>query len=285
MTNDYSTEADLVGDALDAVYENKKTNKKDDVSGDFSSDTASYPTVKAMKGEDAKKVDIAQANANYFVVTNNAKNITTAQKIGNIDVSGAIGSTSGLLVVTDNSGVLNTSSTLITIGEKNVPNTGALKTYQLLINGTAVTGSADINIPKDFFLQSASIETVGSTPTPEETAAGLVAGDKYLKLVVNTSSSETGATILRIKLTDFIDIYAADEATLTKSNSNVFSIKAGGVGTTQLADGAVTTAKIDSGAVTTAKLDSGVSTQWISDANTEIGLFAAAIAERVNPSS
>ena len=218
-------------DDIDTVYENKLINKKNNIAGDYTGDTASYPTVQAVKNEMDKKVDIAQANANHFVITDNAKNIALQNKIGNLDVTGAIGSTSGLLVVTDNSGVLNTSGTIITIGEKATPNTGAFKTYQLLLNGAAVTGSVDIDVPNlaDMFLRSASLETVGATPTADETAAHLVSGDKYLKLVVNTSASETGATIFRIKLTEFIDIYRADEITLTKSNSNVFSIKDGGV--------------------------------------------------------
>ena len=46
---DYSTEVQDVVDALNAVYENKQANKKDTLSGDYSSDTASYPTCKAVK--------------------------------------------------------------------------------------------------------------------------------------------------------------------------------------------------------------------------------------------
>lgn len=49
MTNDYSTEAAAVADAIAAVYENKQVNKKNDISGDFSTDNVSYPTVKATK--------------------------------------------------------------------------------------------------------------------------------------------------------------------------------------------------------------------------------------------
>lgn len=51
----YSDKATQVKQALDAVYENKRVNKKDDISGDYSSDTASYPTVKAVKGALAGK--------------------------------------------------------------------------------------------------------------------------------------------------------------------------------------------------------------------------------------
>ena len=48
MTN-YNTEAAAVANAMNAVYENKQTNKKNSISGDFSSDNESYPTVKAVK--------------------------------------------------------------------------------------------------------------------------------------------------------------------------------------------------------------------------------------------
>lgn len=56
MTNDYSTDAQAVADALNAVYENKQTNKKNSISGDYSSDNESYPTVKAVKNEFGTKV-------------------------------------------------------------------------------------------------------------------------------------------------------------------------------------------------------------------------------------
>ena len=222
-----------------------------------------YPSAKLVKDSLDDKLDAELSAANRFVVTGNDKKVTVQETLGNITLDGKIGSTSGLLVVTDNSGELNTSNTLITIAEKSTANTGALKTYQLKINGTAVTGSTDIDIPKDYLLQSASIETVGSTPTQEETEDGLVTGDKYLKLVVNTSLSETGATILRIKLTDFIDTYTADETSLTLSNANVFSIKAKGV--------------------TKAKLADEVSAQWISDADDEINQALDDLAEAISP--
>ena len=48
MTQDYSTEAQTVADAMNAVYENKQTNKKTSLSGDYSTDNESYPTCKAV---------------------------------------------------------------------------------------------------------------------------------------------------------------------------------------------------------------------------------------------
>ena len=56
MTQDYSTEAAAVVNAMNAVYENKTANKKNDISGDFSSDNSSYPTVKAVKSLYGSKV-------------------------------------------------------------------------------------------------------------------------------------------------------------------------------------------------------------------------------------
>ena len=56
MTQDYSTEAQAVADAMNAVYENKQTNKKNSITGDYSSDNESYPTVKAVKSLYGTKV-------------------------------------------------------------------------------------------------------------------------------------------------------------------------------------------------------------------------------------
>lgn len=44
-----SSKVSALVQALKDVFENKQVNKKDDISGDFSSDTVSYPTVKAVK--------------------------------------------------------------------------------------------------------------------------------------------------------------------------------------------------------------------------------------------
>lgn len=55
--SDYSTEAQAVADAMNAVYENKQTNKKNSITGDYSSDNESYPTVKAVKSLYGTKVN------------------------------------------------------------------------------------------------------------------------------------------------------------------------------------------------------------------------------------
>ena len=69
----------------------------------------------------------------------------------------------------------------------------------------------------------------------------------------------------------------ADEVTLTLSGAGVFSIKSGGVDTTQIKDGAVTADKIAS----------AVKNGWWneSDSHTQISAFATALANAINPSS
>ena len=62
MTENYQTAAQSIASAMNAVYENKQTNKKNSISGDFSSDNESYPTVKAVKTEFGTKVDSWSSN-------------------------------------------------------------------------------------------------------------------------------------------------------------------------------------------------------------------------------
>ena len=148
MSGDYSTEAAAVADAMNAVYENKQTNKKTDISGDFSTDTASYPTVQATKNPFGNKVTSWSStttdtnypseklvkgsldnksnndhthgnltndgkvgtNANYFVTTTTSGAVTSKQKIGNINTDGKIGSTANLPLITTTAGTVTTGS-------------------------------------------------------------------------------------------------------------------------------------------------------------------------------
>ena len=167
------------------------------------------------------------------------------------------------------------SSTVVTLEKQTTAETGYASTYVLSQGGVAL--SPKINIPKDQLLQSASLETVGSTPSTLESTNSLTTGDKYIKMVVNTENSETGATTLIIPVNDLVDIYDADNTTIVLANGQ-FSIKTGGVSTTQLADSAVTTAKIDNSAVTTAKInDSAVTTDKINNGAVTADKIAAAV--------
>lgn len=102
------------------------------------------------------------------------------------------------------------------------PSSGILARYTFTQNGSAL--ATTIDIPKDFLLRQASLETVGATPSSLETQNNLVTGDRYILLVVNTSDN-SGATNLVIPVNDLIDSYTADETTLHLDSNNVFSIK------------------------------------------------------------
>lgn len=128
----------------------------------------------------------------------------------------------------------------ISIEKQAQAETGYASTYVISQDGVPL--NTKINIPKDQMVQSASVEIVGATPNAEETSAGLTTGDKYILFVVDTEDSDN-PTDLIIPVADLIDLQEADEVTLTLSG-DTYSIKAGGVGTTQLADEAVTAAKL-----------------------------------------
>lgn len=298
MTNDYSSDAQAVADAMNAVYENKQTNKKNDISGDYSSDNASYPTVKAVKSEFGAKVtswSSTTADTNYpsekLVKDSLDNKISKSQTTGLVKNDGTIDTTTKEVTsnkVTSWSGTVTDTNypseklvkdtidtKTITVEKQSTAETGYASTYVIKQNGSQV--GVKINIEKDRMLRSASYETVGAIPTPEEEAAGLHTGDKYIKLVVNTTDGGGTPSILILPIDDIFDMQTADETTLTLSAQGVFSIKSAGVDTTQLKDGAVTADKIAS----------AVKNSWLttSDVQSEISDFAAALAEAINPSS
>ena len=149
MTNDYSTEADMVGDALDAVYENKQVNKKDDISGDYSSDTASYPTVKAVKGALEGKLNVTHTGqGSKNVVTDSNGSITFEAKP---DVSAKADKTGGVAQVTDpnannysNIGSLSSGATQQAINAALNTKIGAIEGFKVIeITTDKGTASAD----------------------------------------------------------------------------------------------------------------------------------------------
>lgn len=234
MTNDYSTEAAEVADAMIAVFENKQTNKKNDISGDFSTDNVSYPTVKATK-----------------TWVGNQRFLTQHQTLS--DVGG-----------------------IVTVEEQAQAETGYLKTY-VIKQGNASSKSqvgVKINIPKDFLVRSGQVRTCVQDNVPVQ---GYQVGDKYIDFVINSKDSSATDEHIYINVKDLIsgDTYLADDVTLTLNNStNTFSIKSLGVDTAQ----------IKAKAVTKAKLADEVSSQWVSDAQSEISSFASALADAINPS-
>jgi len=116
MTSDYSTEAAAVAEAMNAVYE-KKANKKDDISGDYSSDTVSYPTVKAVKSAYGTKVtswSSTTSDSNIpsekLVKTGLDAKASSTHTHGNISNDGKVGTTANLPLITTTGGAVTTGS-------------------------------------------------------------------------------------------------------------------------------------------------------------------------------
>lgn len=98
------------------------------------------------------------------------------------------------------------SADVYTIDETST-SSGMLKTYALFKNGSAVSGSI-IDIPKDYLLKSASVQTCSTANSP---LTGLKVGDPYLDLVFNTkdNATSTGDTHQYVNLAGLVDVYTA----------------------------------------------------------------------------
>jgi hypothetical protein len=84
-------------------------------------------------------------------------------------------------------------------------------------NGVAL--SPDIDIPKDFLVKSATLETVTTADTPY---SGAVVGDKYIDFVINAKDASATAEHIYLPVNDLVDVYTAGNG-LTESN-NEFSV-------------------------------------------------------------
>lgn len=282
MTQDFSEEITVVEEAIAAVYENKQVNKKNSLNGDYSSDSQSYPTCQAVNNAmPTKTSDLTNDGdgTNAFVKTNDSR-LTDARtpvshSHGTADITDPnahshIGTTANATQTQIN----NALDGLVNIGlvKQATADTGYASTYYLTQNGQRV--GVPIQIEKDKMLRSLTIETVGATPTTEEASYNMTTGDKYLLMIVNTVDND-GTTRNILPITDVFDLQTADNVTLELSAGGVFSIKAGGVGTTQLANGAVTSDKIDT----------NVKNSWLteSDVKSIVSDFANGLANAINP--
>ena len=99
--------------------------------------------------------------------------------------------------------------------------TGYAARYTISVNGTAL--ATKINIPKDFVVKAATLETVTQADTPY---SGAVVGDKYIDFVINTKADGDGGTEadthIYLPVNDLVDVYTAGNG-LTLSNGE-FSI-------------------------------------------------------------
>lgn len=117
--------------------------------------------------------------------------------------------------------------------EQATAESGYLKTYILAAgvnseaavveSGTGKNLIGKINIPKDFLVKSATIETVATADSPY---AGAGVGDKYIDFVINTKDTAQGsetASHVYLPVNELVDVYTGGNG-VNINNSNVVSL-------------------------------------------------------------
>ena len=123
----------------------------------------------------------------------------------------------------------------VTVNKLNTATNGYLATYEIK-QGGALLGK--IEIPKDFLIKSGTVNTVGATgaQTAAALGAGYSNGDKYIDFVINTKDNDGTDEHIYINVKDLVEdtTYTADNITLQLDNNGQFSVKNGGIDSTQL---------------------------------------------------
>lgn len=105
------------------------------------------------------------------------------------------------------------------ITKQETAESGYLATYQLTKDGTP-TGEK-INIPKDFLVKSATIQTASEENQPY---SGAQSGDKYIDFVINTKEGAGEESHVYLSVNDLVDTYTGGSG-IDISTLNVVSIK------------------------------------------------------------
>ena len=109
----------------------------------------------------------------------------------------------------------------VTLTTEATATAGYLKTYNLKVKGTSI---GLVDIPKDYLLKSATVQTATVVDTP---VAGLSVGDKYIDFDINVADGSGTDSHIYIKLADLVSAYSAGNG-VSINGSNVVSIKIDG---------------------------------------------------------
>lgn len=272
-TNDYTTteknklagiesqaNKTVVDDSLSASSENPVQNKvintalsgKADSSHDHTvSDITDFPSIPS------KTSDLT--NDSNFVVSSTLATIATTGDYDDLIDKPTLSDLGGV----------------VTVEKQTNAEAGYISTYHVKQNGSKVGDS--INIPKDFLIKSATVETVDTADDP---VTGYAVGDKYLDFVVNTKDNSGIDEHLYVLVSDLIDTYTADGSTLSLSN-NQFSVATGGIGLTHLSN------DVPAKGITSANISSWNAKSELTTANvdTEIEAYLTALTQALTPSN
>lgn len=125
-----------------------------------------------------------------------------------------------------------------TIAQQQTAETGYAATYYLTKDGTQV--GAKINIPKDFLVKAATLETVETADVPYE---GAQVGDKYIDFVINAKDASATAEHLYLPVNELVDVYTSGSQS---GDMVVIAIDSSNQITASITDGTITLAKLHS---------------------------------------
>lgn len=173
-------------------------------------DTSDKATVYGVK---------ALADAKVASVTAADKSVTVGGTATAPTVGVTISTTEGNALKLDENGLIVTIPTAAeyTVKKETTAEDGFIATYQLYKDETAVGDK--INIPKDYLVKSASINTCATDGTP----AGFTAGQKYIDFVINSVDGASNESHIYLNVTDLVDVYTAGDA-VTISDANAVSV-------------------------------------------------------------
>ncbi len=174
-------------------------------------DTSDKATVYGVK---------ALADAKVASVTATDKSITVGGTATAPTVGVTISTTENNTLTLDANGLFvpaPAAAAEYTVKKETTAENGFIATYQLYKDDTAVGDK--INIPKDYLVKSASINTCATNGTP----AGFTAGQKYIDFVINSVDGTGNESHIYLNVTDLVDVYTAGDA-VTISDANAVSV-------------------------------------------------------------
>jgi hypothetical protein len=237
VENTYAVELDSNGAAFVTVpwvntITRLKTSATPSISDSFQSGDITLGNA-AAKGVTDNTTDVALANDDLNLPTGRSVYHAIKKAIEDLDATEVGGSGKIITTISEQDGVISATAAdlpVYEIEEQGTATSGYLKTYKL----KKTTGSSSeyvgdaINIPKDFVVKAASIDTVVAADKEEGgkfyNNDEFSIGDKYIDLEINTKDQSETSTHLYINVTTLVDLYTGGTG-IEVTNQNVINLK------------------------------------------------------------
>jgi hypothetical protein len=235
----YAVELDSNGKAFVTVpWRNTVTRVKlqgsgsADITTDFQSGDVTLGNA-AGKDVTDNTTDVALTSSDQNLVTGRSVYYAIKKAIEDLDVAEVGGAGKIITTISEVDGKISATAADLptyTMEKQQSATEGYFATYKL----KKTTGSSSeyvgdaINIPKDYVITDATIDTVTAADKAEggkfEDDDDFQVGDKYIDLTVNVKEGTATSTHLYINVTTLIDVYTAGDG-IAVSNQNVISLK------------------------------------------------------------